>query len=43
MRTAYPRIPYGWTNFETMRRERMPYVDKTRLCANWKRYATLRT
>ena len=30
MKPAYPRIPYGCTDFETMRRERMPYVDKTR-------------
>ena len=27
---AYPRVPSGWTDFETMRRERTLYVDKTR-------------
>ena len=30
MNTAYPQIPYGWTDFEGMRRERTLYVDKTR-------------
>ena len=28
--TAYPPIPYGWADFEAMRRERTLYVDKTR-------------
>ena len=28
--TAYPQIPYGWADFEAMRRERTLYVDKTR-------------
>ncbi len=27
---AYPTIPYGWADFEAMRRERTLYVDKTR-------------
>ena len=30
MNTAYPQIPYGWADFEAMRRERTLYVDKTR-------------
>ena len=30
MSTAYPQIPYGWADFEAMRRERTLYVDKTR-------------
>ncbi len=30
MATAYPQIPYGWADFEAMRRERCLYVDKTR-------------
>jgi len=28
--TPYPQIPYGWADFEAMRRERTLYVDKTR-------------
>ena len=28
--TPYPQIPYGWADFEAMRRERCLYVDKTR-------------
>ena len=28
--TAVPQIPYGWADFEAMRRERTLYVDKTR-------------
>ena len=28
--TAYPQVPYGWADFEAMRRERTLYVDKTR-------------
>ena len=27
---GYPPIPYGWADFEAMRRERTLYVDKTR-------------
>ena len=30
MSTPYPQIPYGWADFEAMRRERTLYVDKTR-------------
>ena len=30
MATAFPQIPYGWADFEAMRRERCLYVDKTR-------------
>ena len=30
MSAAYPQIPYGWADFEAMRRERTLYVDKTR-------------
>ena len=28
--SSYPQIPYGWADFEAMRRERTLYVDKTR-------------
>jgi len=28
--TSFPQIPYGWADFEAMRRERTLYVDKTR-------------
>ena len=28
--TPYPQIPYGWADFEAMRREHTLYVDKTR-------------
>ena len=30
LNTPYPQIPYGWADFEGMRRERTLYVDKTR-------------
>ena len=30
MSPDWPPIPYGWTDFEAMRRKRTPYVDKTR-------------
>ena len=30
MSPTWPPIPYGWTDFEAMRRERTLYVDKTR-------------
>ena len=30
LNTPYPQIPYGWADFEAMRREHTLYVDKTR-------------
>ena len=30
MPTPVPPIPYGWSDFALMRRERSLYVDKTR-------------
>ena len=37
--TAYPQIPYGWADFEAMRRERTLYVDKTRFLHDLERGA----
>ena len=30
MSGTHPQIPYGWVDFQAMRRERTLYVDKTR-------------
>ena len=40
MNTAYPQIPYGWADFEGMRRERTLYVDKTRFLHDLERERT---
>ena len=37
MNTAYPQIPYGWADFEGMRRERTLYVEP-----HLQRYAGMR-
>ena len=43
MSGTYPQIPYGWADFEAMRRERTLYVDKTRFLRDLEqdRYAFL--
>ena len=43
LNTPYPQIPYGWADFEAMRRERTLYVDKTRFLHDLEqeRYAIL--